>query len=895
MVDDPSPDDVALDEDELHATMESEVDAVLPDFEQAASPRVDVDATSDADAKSQPPDEATEVLRPSRPPLSAPPRPPSRRSPSSTVPRPRSKPTPTPLGLRVPSSTRPLSDPPRAVSSRPPSKAPGSKAKGSKPPKGTASKPPPSADEGSKSPKSVPPTVDESAWLAPEGMFASGDYAFERATTDPFASRGADEAPGLDAPTIKMSALRDLDLGAYDDPNDDDPVLEEEDAFDGAKTQKLHRPDFDELRRVGAELGLLDGNQVADPKTDADGLPTPDPDAAAAEPAREPRHDDLDAPTMVVESEAVPEVKKSKKRKSRRGRKRTALIIPDDATPMPPPVALAEMTPDIPDEREREPSGEFVDAAAIEEVASSAEGPPMPPPARDRLQTLQGNGPSSQPPPPPRRDLDDEVTLLRPSPALQKALEEAAAMAPPEPSPQEAAAEDQPPATPDVVSGEASAEPEPPPEAARSGSSPELTPSAPGVMTDEASIGVVRPIQVVSDLPAVEELKQRTIEAAMGHNAPPFEIEPGPESAEEIDPEPTNPPGPPPTTPVPADGSGRRPPPPRRATEPSLEKIEEIEPDRMSLPAQRGLPPPRSGEPPPGAVMTQAEADLALAEARAREAEAKAREAAARAAEADAKAKAAKRPPKKPWWAEMFEGDLIRTLDNPRKLDVEKESSFIEQCLRLPKGSRVLDLACGNGVHAVELASRGFQVVGVDYSDKMLDLARAYNNQRGTSVSFIQGDMRKLNLEGVFDGIYCWSSSFGYFDESTNANVLERIARAVRPGGTFALDMDNRDFVAPRSPQMAWFEKPGVVCMDEMRFDYYSSRMITRRMAIFEDQAPREIETTIRLYTLREIGRLLQKVGFKVLEVSGHRATRGAYFGDVSPRIIICCQRAEDD
>jgi len=893
MVDDPSSDDLSVD-DELHTTMESELDAVIPDAEQTTSPPVENPAEDPVENPAEDPvevapkdassedesveDDGPDGLRPSRPPLSAPPRPASKRSPSSTVPRPRGKSKATPLGLSVPSSKRPLSEPPRATSSRPPSR---------KPPTST---PVPAREKTS--PKSIPPSIDESDWLAPrdvapEGMFASGDFPFERSSDDPFASRG-DEAPGLDAPTVKMSALRDLDLGAYDDPHDDDPVLEEEaeeDAFDGAKTQKLHRPDLDELRRVGAELGLADAQREPPAPTDADGLPTPSeqgPDAQA------PPTDDLDAPTMVVESEALPEADKPKKRKSRRGRKRT-LKIPDDATPMPPAVALAEMTPE---ENEREPSGEFLEPEALEELPE-ASAPPKPPPPRERLDTLQG-GPSSTPPPRSRREPDDEVTLLRPSPALQRALEESGAVAPTEENPPSTsepptAPSEPPPAEDDAPSEEALGSEE-------LVSFPDMTPSAPGVMTDQTSIGVVRQIQVVSDLPAVEELKQRTIDAAMGHNAPPFEIEGSPESAEEIDPEPSHPPAPPPANaPTTGDGNAqRRPPPPRRGTDPNLERIEEIEPERMSLPAQRGLPPPRSGEPPPGEAMTQAEADLAVAEARARKAEAKARKAAARAADADAKAKAA-RPPKKPWWAEMFEGDLIRTLDNPRKLDVEKETAFIAQCLRLPTGSRILDLACGNGVHAVELSSRGFQVVGVDYSEKMLDLARAYNSQRGTSVSFIQGDMKKLNLEGVFDGIYCWSSSFGYFDESTNANVLERIARAVRPGGTFALDIDNRDFVAPRAPQMAWFEKPGVVCMDEMRFDYYSSRMITRRMAIFEDQAPREIEATIRLYTLREIGRLLQKVGFKILEVSGHRATPGAYFGDVSQRIIVCCQRAEDD
>ena len=289
--------------------------------------------------------------------------------------------------------------------------------------------------------------------------------------------------------------------------------------------------------------------------------------------------------------------------------------------------------------------------------------------------------------------------------------------------------------------------------------------------------------------------------------------------------------------------------------------------------------------------------DAALAEARAKEAEAKARVAEARAREAAVKAEAAARaakPPKKPWWMVMFEDELIRTLDNPKKRDVEKEADFLVKIMRLDDGARILDLACGAGVHAVELSSRGYQVVGVDHSQTMLDLAGAYNKQRGTSVSLIQGDMRQLSLEGIFDGIYCWGASFGYFDDAHNAQVLERVARALRPGGVFSLDVPNRDYVAPRAPTMAWFEKPGVVCMDEMRFDFYSSRMITKRMILFETGKSREVEMSIRLYTLTELGRLFHKVGLKILDVTGHRAHPGAYFGAESPRIIITGKRRED-
>ena len=449
--------------------------------------------------------------------------------------------------------------------------------------------------------------------------------------------------------------------------------------------------------------------------------------------------------------------------------------------------------------------------------------------------------------------------------------------------------------------------------------------SAPGIFTDETAISVLRPIQVFNDLPAM----------------------PPTDDLEELEPEsfPKPPIPPPPKGDADAHGSDdlaagarRPPPPPPKPHDDDLDAIEEIEPDRMSLPVGEHIaegskrpppPPPRSGEPHPIGVadltgeqqaisltdlsaleaaasaahaespLAAMEADAALAEARAKEAELRAKEAEAKARAAAAKAEAAARKSqagkKRPWWSEIFEDDLIRTLDNPKKHDVEKEAAFIDKSLRLDKGSRILDLACGTGVHAVELSLRGYQVVGVDLSSTMLELAKQYNDKRGASVSFIQGDMRQLNLEGVFDGIYCWSASFGFFDEQHNGQVLERVARALRPGGMFTLDVCNRDFVAPRSPTMAWFEKGGCVCMDEMRFDFYSSRMITKRMVLFDNGRSREVEMSIRLYTLHELGRMLHKCGFRVLEVSGHTAHRGAYFGYESPRIIITSQRREPD
>jgi SAM-dependent methyltransferase len=173
----------------------------------------------------------------------------------------------------------------------------------------------------------------------------------------------------------------------------------------------------------------------------------------------------------------------------------------------------------------------------------------------------------------------------------------------------------------------------------------------------------------------------------------------------------------------------------------------------------------------------------------------------------------------------------------------------------------------------------------------MLRLARDFSRKSGQEIQLVQGDMRQLDLENTFDGIYCWSTSFGFFEPEVNLDVLMRIARAIKPGGRFALDIANRDFHAPRSPNMAWYQRPGVICMDEVHFNSLNSRLEVKRMAMFQEGRSRELNYSIRLYSLHEITGLLEVAGFRVLEVSGQRAHRGAFFDSESPRIMATCQR----
>ena len=151
--------------------------------------------------------------------------------------------------------------------------------------------------------------------------------------------------------------------------------------------------------------------------------------------------------------------------------------------------------------------------------------------------------------------------------------------------------------------------------------------------------------------------------------------------------------------------------------------------------------------------------------------------------------------------------------------------------------------------------------------------------------------MREMAFEEMFDGVYCWGTTFGYFEEEKNLAVAQRVFRALRPGGMFLLEVANRDFVAMDQPSQVWYEGDSCVCMDDMSVDFITSRLRVKRTMILDDGRTRECNYSVRLYALHELGKLLHDVGFRVTEASGHLATPGVFFGTNSPRIIVLAQK----
>lgn len=221
----------------------------------------------------------------------------------------------------------------------------------------------------------------------------------------------------------------------------------------------------------------------------------------------------------------------------------------------------------------------------------------------------------------------------------------------------------------------------------------------------------------------------------------------------------------------------------------------------------------------------------------------------------------------KPWYEAFFGADYLVQYEHTT---TTQEVDGLEKILHLRPKSRILDLACGAGRHAIELAARGYAVVGYDLSEALLRAARANARRAGVKVTFVRGDMRDLPWKGEFDAAINMFTSFGYFDrEAEDRKVLVGVAAALRPRGKFLMERFNRDSMAANLPSQSWEVRgDGSIVLYDDTFDVLRGRYETRQIVI-DREGTREHRGSVRAYTFPELKEFFDDAGLFVHRVLG--------------------------
>lgn len=257
----------------------------------------------------------------------------------------------------------------------------------------------------------------------------------------------------------------------------------------------------------------------------------------------------------------------------------------------------------------------------------------------------------------------------------------------------------------------------------------------------------------------------------------------------------------------------------------------------------------------------------------------------------------------KDWWKRAFGKGIYPLWEysrNPeRKKQTRRQVAFVRRTLGLGAGSKLLDVCCGMGRHAVPLAKSGVQVTGVDISIPYLRQARAEAKRRAADVRFVKIDMRKIDFRSEFDGAINLFTSFGYFPRARDdLKVLRNIARALKPGGVFLLDIINgtritRNFklaVANEISTNRW-SRLGKTYQLEESVLLERKRAVRTHWTFITNGTRREMVSFTRMYSKQDLGELLRKAGFRVVRVFGD-LQGAAYIPAKSTRLVILARKA---
>ena len=242
------------------------------------------------------------------------------------------------------------------------------------------------------------------------------------------------------------------------------------------------------------------------------------------------------------------------------------------------------------------------------------------------------------------------------------------------------------------------------------------------------------------------------------------------------------------------------------------------------------------------------------------------------------------------WQHEFFRGialDCWRSVIP--NLPTSAEADYLARVFT-DENKNLLDLACGNGRHALDLASRGFHVTGVDLSEEFVAEAQSHAPE---NARFLRADMLDLRPDiapaAGFDGAYCFGNVIGHFDRRDLQTFLAGVSRVLKTGAPFVVDtgMAAESILVPL-PRGRWFRFGDTFMLSEHRYQALEGRLDIDYTFV-HNGLPVTHRTSSFVFTLAELSRLFAEAGLAT--ESALSSPTGEPYTAGSPRLLLSTRR----
>ena len=253
------------------------------------------------------------------------------------------------------------------------------------------------------------------------------------------------------------------------------------------------------------------------------------------------------------------------------------------------------------------------------------------------------------------------------------------------------------------------------------------------------------------------------------------------------------------------------------------------------------------------------------------------------------------------WYKKWFSTkDYLELYAHRNSSDAAKIAGLITRTLKLPKGSNVLDVACGNGRHSLIFAAKGYNVVGIDLSEYLISEAEKKLNseykKHKSRLKFEIRDMRRIGHKNEFDLAVNLFSSFGYFEkDSENFKVFKSISAGLKKGGYFFFDFLNAEYLRKSIVpfDISVRNHNAVVQVREIKNNaVYKSIFIIRNRKSSKSPEINKFHEMIKLYSLAQFKKEFQRAGLKVIKTFGDYSGK-SFRSTSSERLIILAQKTK--